>query len=157
MFGTSFKKRDATLANKFKPIEINQGEKSLSFSFPKTAKHNWDGNTFKASFPNKKATNFELTLNTLSALTFEDFAQQTFANQTISTKGNLLTKNLRGGIWTEQSIFTSNDGEFQQHLLFFYQDPVSKQQLQAVLTSPFGAFTSDMQEVVMYLQRSVSF
>lgn len=157
MFGTSFKKRDAALAGKFKTIAVNQGEKSLSFSFPKTAKHDWDGQTFKATFPNKKATNFQLSLNALSAITFEDFTQQTFTNQTISTKGNLLTKNLRGGIWTEQSIFTNKDGEFQQHLLVFYQDPISNQQLQAVLTSPYGQFTSDMQEVMMYLQRTVSF
>jgi len=157
MFGTSFKKRDAALAGKFKPVKINQGEQSLSFSFPKSAKTDWNGHTFKATFPNKEATNFQLNLNPISAISFENFANQTFANQTISTKGNLLTKNLRGGIWTEQSIFTTNNGEFQQHLLVFYQDPVSKQQLQAVFSSPYGQFTSDMQEVVMYLQRSVSF
>jgi len=157
MFGTSFKKRDPALAGKFKAININQGDKSLAFSFPKSAKHDWDGNNFKATFPNKKGTNFQLNLNSISAITFADFAQQTFANQNISTKGNLLTKNLRGGIWTEQSIFTANDGTFQQHLLVFYQDPVAGHQMQAVLTSPYGQFTSDMQEVVMYLQRSITF
>jgi len=157
MFGTSFKKRDATLAAKFKPVKINQAKKSLSFSFPKSAKYNWDGTLFKATFPDKKETAFQLQLNELSATSFEAFTNQTFDNQTISTKGNLLTKNLRGGIWTEQSIFTNNDGKYQQHLLIFYQNAVAKQQMQAVLTSPYGQFTSDMQEVVMYLQRSVSF
>jgi len=157
MFGTSFKKRDVTLAAKFKPVKINQAEKTLSFSFPKSAKYNWDGTLFKATFPDKKETAFQLQLNELSATSFEAFTNQIFDNQTISTKGNLLTKNLRGGIWTEQSIFTNVNGKYQQHLLIFYQNAVAKLQMQGVLTSPYGQFTLDMQEVVMYLQRSVSF
>ena len=157
MFGTSFKKRDAALAGKFETITVNQGANELAFLFPKASKFDWNGDTFSATFPNKKGVNFQLSVNKLSATSFDQFIDQTLINQTISTKGNRLSKNLRGGIWTEQSIFTSANGQFQQHLLIFFQDPIKKQQMQAVLTSPYGEFTTEMQEVVMYLQRSVGF
>lgn len=157
MFGTSFKKRDAALAAKFETKNINQENKALSFSFPNTATSNWDGAMFSATFPEKEAINFQLSLHDLSATTFDQFINTKVESQAISTKGNRLTKNLRGGIWTEQSIFSESNGQLQQHLFIFYQDPIARQQMQAVLTSPYGQFTSDMQEVVMYLQRSVQF
>ena len=157
MFGTSFKKRDATLAGKFETVKVNQGDDKLFYLFPKAAKYTWNGNTFSATFPNKKRVNFQLSLNELSATSFDEFIDQSLINQTITTKGNRLTKNLRGGIWTEQSIFTSSNEQYHQHLLIFFQDPIAGQQMQAILTSPFGEFTSEMQEVIMYLQRSVSF
>lgn len=157
MFGTSFKKRDPKLAGKFKPITINQEKQFLSFSFPRSAKYDWNGSNFSATFPAKEGVQFNLSMNDLSTISFDKFVQETLNQQTISTKGNQLSKNLRGGIWTEQSIFTNNNGQFKQHLFIFFQDPLTHQQMQGVLTSPYGQFNSDIQEIIMYLQRSISF
>ena len=81
MFGTSFKKRDATLAAKFKAVKVNKGEKSLSFSFPESGKYTWDGSILNATFPDKKDTDFQLKLNPISAISFEDFTNQVIGNQ----------------------------------------------------------------------------
>ena len=157
MFGTEFKKRDESLEAKFKSFAFNKEGSNLSFSLPKNSKITQDGTQFMAAFPSHKATNLQLNSAAINDQTFEQLHAPIFNHPSITSKGNLLAKNLRGGIWQEQTIFTKEGDKIIQHLAVLYQDPVNKKQVQMVLSNPFGQFNSELQEIVMYFQRTLRF
>ncbi len=157
MFGTEFKKRDESIEAKFKSVTFNQDESKLIFSLPENKKATVGGKNFKATFPNQEAVELNISLVELNNQSFEQLINQRFDGKSIATKGNLLAKNLRGGIWQEQTVFTKEAGSLKQHLVMRYQDPVKHKQAVIELTNPYGKFNSELQEIVMYFQRTVKF
>lgn len=157
MFGTEFKKRDATLEARFKPFKMNKGKDKLTFSLPENTKVTFNENTFAGTFPNQENVNLKIHTANINDQPFDAEVTKILASKTITSKGNLLAKNLRGGIWQEQTIFTKEDGKLTQHLVMLFQDPVKKKQVTVELSNPFGKFNSDLQEIIMYFQRTVRF
>jgi len=157
MFGTEYKKRDPALAATFKSIEIHKGQDAFSCLLPETVKGNWDGSKYIATFPNKADVLLNLEMHDLTKTSFEDFQVKVIDRRTIKTKGQVQIKNLRGGIWTEQTIFTEENDGLNQYLLVTFQDPIANKEVQAVFATPYGKFNTEVQEIVMYFQRSIAF
>ncbi len=157
MFGTEFKKRDEAIEAKFKPVAFNIGTTKLNFSLPENKQVTINGNKLIATFPNQEGVDLKMNLEDINNQTFKTLITQRFNDRTVSSKGNLLAKNLRGGIWQEQTVFTKEGGTLNQHLFMLYQDPVKNKQVVVELTNPFGNFNSELQEILMYFQRTVKF
>ncbi len=157
MFGTEYKKRDPALAAKFKTVEINKGKDAFSCLLPETVKADWSETTYKVTFPNKAGVSLNLNMLDLEEISFDDFRFKAVDGKAIVTKGNIQPKNLKGGIWTEQTVFTKDQNGLEQHLLVTFQDPVAGKEIHAVFASPYGVFNTEVQEIVMYFQRSIAF
>jgi len=157
MFGTEFKKRDESIEAKFKPVNFNREDSKLTFSLPENKKLTFDGNNLKATFPNQEGIELNMYMESIGEQSFEQLVTQRLSGKAIFSKGNLQAKNLRGGIWQEQTIFTKAEKGITQHLVMLYQDPVKNKQVVIELANPFGNFNSELQEIVMYFQRTVRF
>ena len=157
MFGTEFRKINKNTVDRFKTVDIQKDEHNLSFSLPKTAKHTWNGQTFTATFPNKESTQLQLAIADLKDNSFDTYVQEVTNNQTITAKGSVLSKVLKNGIWTEQTVYTKQVDGTQQQLIVTYQDPISQKQVNAFLSNPYGAFTVDLQEIMMHFHETISF
>lgn len=159
MFGTEYKKRDPALAEQFELVKIDQPAhaNNLSFLLPKGVTANWGGKEYIATFPKKEGITFRLIPLNLTNNSFEKFVENATQNDKVTIKGNVLTKNLRGGIWSEQTLYTKASTGLQQYLFFTYQDPIMEQEIQGILSHPYGKFNTEIQEILMYFQRSITF
>ena len=156
MFGTEFRKRDESLTEHFKTFEIKKEKELISFLLPKNTTSNWDGKQFLAQFPDKKATALKINIETLSNNSFDKIIQQNIDNQSVISKGSQISKNLKGGIWTEQTIFSKTSSGTVQHIIALFQDRTKGKQIQISFSNPYGKFTPDLQEIMMYFQRSIT-
>ena len=154
MFGSEFLKKESTEKERFKKVEHDEAK--VSFLFPNNVEGNWEGEKFEARLSDDSAINFTLEVNKLSLEDFEMFVEQNVHGDLI-TKGFVKNEHVRDCIWTEQSVSMLDAGKKMQYFLARYQDPVSNQQADIVLTVPWGAFNSKLQSIVQNLQRSISF
>ena len=158
MLGTEFKKRNPALAKKFTTQELVGQLGKVSFLLPQTSKVTKSGeNALLVNLSPKENKELLVFLNELEGESFTDFVQDLTQQSTIVSKGNLITKNLRGGIWTEQTIFLKTGEATKQQVFILFQDPTSNKQIQAVVSTNFGQFDSELQETIMYFQRSIRF
>lgn len=155
IFGSEFKKKDATLEESYTSVQAPNN--TLSFLFPKNWTYNWAGNQFKAQSPNNAAVQLKGDMAAIVPVDFDTYCQQQLTNQTIISKGILKKETVKDGIWTEQSFCTKEGELIKQQLLVRYQDPKTQQQLNLILSNPWGEFSADLQEVMMRLQKSVGF
>ena len=154
MFGSEFLKKESEGKRRFKDIRNDAAE--VSFLFPKEINGTWEGNTFSAKWQNQDDPDFSMRISALKKESFESFVEENVDGEWIN-KGVLKNENVRDCIWTEQSISTLVDDDQLQYYIARYQDPVSNQQAEIIITVPWGSFSSDHQELILNLQRSISF
>lgn len=155
MFGSEFKKKDAAMDSRFALESTTQ--ESLTFLFPKAWKGHWNGNEFSATLPEKPDTKLNLKVSPIQSKDFKTLQAEYFKNQPIQTKGIQKKESVNEGIWTEQSLAIEQNEQLTQYLFVLYQDPISSKQLQLVLSNPWGGFSIELQEMLMYFQKSVHF
>ena len=155
IFGSEFKKKDASLDNQYTAIQSPNN--ALSFRFPKNWKYVWQGNQFTAQAPKDATIQLKGNVEPIAPVDFAAHCKKQLANQTIISKGILKKETVKDGIWTEQSFCTKENGEVKQQLLVRYQDPKTQQQVALVLSNPWGSFSAALQELMMRLQKSVDF
>ena len=145
----------ATLEKRFSAEKSE--EDPVSFLFPKNWKGSWNGNAFSATLPGKSDTDLRLKVESLQTKDFQDLLDSHFDTQIIKSKGILKKETVNEGIWMEQSIAAEKEGQLYQYLFVLYQDPISKKEVQLVLSNPWGSFSLELQEMMMYFQKSVHF
>ena len=124
---------------------------------PKSLDSEWSNGQFLATIKSQERSNLTVDIKPLKAQTFDDFVSAQLADRMVRTKGILNKSTLKKGIWIEQTAVVKDGDKLIQILFAFYQDPVSNQQLQMVLTNPWGEYSSELQQLVMQLQQSANF
>ena len=155
MFGSEFKKRNE--ANEARFIKVSSPDNTISCLFPKSTKPEWKGNTLTARLGRNEEATLEMSVSKLKEQKFDDYILGQLQGQSISTKGIVNKTSVKKGIWTEQTVFVKNKGSTNQYLFAFFQDPQSKKQMQLMLKHRWGSFSSSLQEIIMNIQRSVTF
>ena len=155
MFGSEFKKRNEAQEARFKEVRSPDG--ALSFNLPARLQTHWNGNTLLANMKDHENAYFELSFDDLKSSTFQAYIDQQIAGKEISLNGIRNKEVLKKGIWAEQTLVIQEGGSRTQFVIASYQDPVSQKQMQLTLRTPWGKFTTELQELIKNIRQSVVF
>ena len=155
MYGSEFKKKDPSIVKRFEQITNESG--SIAFLFPKASDKTWKEDHFSATLPTEADTRLELSLVTASEQSFEKWVQTQIAGRTILQRGTLQQEMIKNAIWKEQSLASSENGEYKHYLFATYQNPVSQKEVRLMVRCPWGGFNSILQELISQFQQSVVF
>lgn len=154
IYGSEFKKQ-ATFKNKIASNTISN--QRIKFELPAHWQGDWQENTYIANYTKANNTQFYITSRPITSATFEEQLSQQTREEALLFKGILKKETVRDGIWTEQSYCINKDGQLLQYLFVIYQDPISQQEIQFVLSNPWGEFTNELQAMVRAVQGSLAF